>query len=107
MLDSLDAVDQGRDTVVDARAAKGRGLRAGAWSVLSHSSNDGSWSEMKMNLDRIRHLVWRWRRDAAGQVVMEYALLMSLIAIVAMGAVQTVGTTVSTLFWDVIAAATP
>lgn len=60
-----------------------------------------------MNLNSIRHLMWRLRRDDEGQDLMEYALLMSLIAIVAMGAVQTVGNTVTTLFWDAIAAATP
>lgn len=53
----------------------------------------------------IEHVIKRVRRDD-GQDLLEYALLMTLIAIVAMGAVDTVGQTVKTLFWDVIDAAT-
>jgi Flp pilus assembly pilin Flp len=41
-----------------------------------------------------------------GQDLLEYALLVSLIALVAMSAVTTVGSTIKTVFWDVIAAAT-
>jgi pilus assembly protein Flp/PilA len=51
----------------------------------------------------------RWRRLGLredGQDLLEYALLVSLIALVAMGAVTTVGSTIKTVFWDVIAAAT-
>jgi Flp pilus assembly pilin Flp len=44
------------------------------------------------------------RRDE-GQDLLEYALLVALIALVAAGAVTTVGETISTVFWDVIAAA--
>ena len=40
-----------------------------------------------------------------GQDILEYALLIALIALGAVGAVTTVGQTVSTVFWDVIAAA--
>jgi pilus assembly protein Flp/PilA len=47
----------------------------------------------------------RVRRDE-GQDLLEYALLVALIALVAMGAVTTVGTTIKTVFWDVISAAT-
>ena len=50
-----------------------------------------------------------WRRLGLredGQDLLEYALLVSLIALVAMGAVTTVGSTIKTVFWDVIAAAT-
>ena len=47
--------------------------------------------------------VWRQER---GQDLLEYALLVSLIAIVAMGAVNTVGTTITSVFWNVISAAT-
>ena len=39
-----------------------------------------------------------------GQDLLEYALLMSLIAIVAMASVKTMGDTVKTVLWDVIAA---
>jgi len=50
-----------------------------------------------------------WRRLGLredGQDLLEYALLVSLIALVAVGAVTTVGNTIKTVFWDVIAAAT-
>ena len=40
-----------------------------------------------------------------GQDLLEYALLVALIVLVAMGAVATVGSTIKTVFWDVIAAA--
>jgi Flp pilus assembly pilin Flp len=45
------------------------------------------------------------RRRDEGQDLLEYALLVALIALSAAGAVTTVGETVSTVFWDVIAAA--
>jgi len=38
-----------------------------------------------------------------GQDLLEYALLVALIALVAATAVTEVGTTIRTLFWDVIA----
>jgi Flp pilus assembly pilin Flp len=44
------------------------------------------------------------RRRDEGQDLLEYALLVALIALGAAGAVTTVGQTVSTVFWDVIAA---
>jgi Flp pilus assembly pilin Flp len=55
-------------------------------------------------LKRIVNAVVRRRED--GQDLLEYALLVSLIALVAMSAVTTVGSTIKTVFWDVIAAAT-
>jgi pilus assembly protein Flp/PilA len=45
----------------------------------------------------------RVRRSEDGQDLLEYGLLAALIAIVALGAVTAVGTTVSTVFWQVIA----
>jgi pilus assembly protein Flp/PilA len=48
-----------------------------------------------------------WRRlvfREDGQDLLEYALLVALIVLVAIGAVTTVGTTLKTVFWDVIAA---
>ena len=42
-------------------------------------------------------------RDESGQDLMEYGLLMFLIAVVALAAVRTVGSTISTVFWDYIA----
>jgi Flp pilus assembly pilin Flp len=43
-------------------------------------------------------------RDDSGQDLMEYGLLMFLIAVVALAAVRTVGSTVNTVFWEYIAA---
>jgi len=40
----------------------------------------------------------------SGQDLMEYALLMVLIAIVAMSAVTAVGSTINSVFWEFIAA---
>jgi Flp pilus assembly pilin Flp len=41
----------------------------------------------------------------SGQDLLEYALLASLIAIVAIGAVTRVGETLNTVFWQAIASA--
>jgi pilus assembly protein Flp/PilA len=46
----------------------------------------------------------RLRREEEGQDLLEYGLLCALIALLALGAVTTVGETLSTVFWDVIAA---
>jgi Flp pilus assembly pilin Flp len=40
----------------------------------------------------------------SGQDLLEYALLVALIVIVAISAVAPVGTTIKTVFWDVISA---
>ena len=45
----------------------------------------------------------RLRRSEDGQDLLEYGLLMALIAIFAMGAVATLGNTINTLFWTTIA----
>ena len=42
-------------------------------------------------------------RSGNGQDLMEYGLLMALIAIVAYGAVASVGTAINTTFWQTIA----
>ena len=42
-------------------------------------------------------------RDDRGQDLIEYALLVSLIVIVAIAGVKNLGDTVSTVLWDVIA----
>jgi Flp pilus assembly pilin Flp len=41
--------------------------------------------------------------QTSGQDLLEYALLVALIVIVVMAAVSPVGTTIKTVFWDVIA----
>jgi Flp pilus assembly pilin Flp len=40
--------------------------------------------------------------DESGQDLLEYALLVALISLVAFGAVQTVGTTINGVFWNYI-----
>lgn len=47
---------------------------------------------------------WRiWHSDD-GQDLLEYGLLMALIAIVALGAVAALGNTIDSVFWQTIAA---
>ena len=45
----------------------------------------------------------RFRRSEDGQDLLEYGLLAALIAIIALGAVTTVGNTIHTVFWTTIA----
>ncbi|HZM94748.1 MAG TPA: Flp family type IVb pilin [Vicinamibacterales bacterium] len=40
--------------------------------------------------------------DESGQDLLEYALLVALIALVAVGAVTSVGTTINSVFWTYI-----
>jgi Flp pilus assembly pilin Flp len=40
--------------------------------------------------------------DESGQDLLEYSLLVALIALVAFGAVTSVGTTINTVFWTYI-----
>ena len=47
----------------------------------------------------------RFRRAEDGQDLLEYGLLAALIAIIALGAVQAVGSTIFNVFWSAIAAA--
>ena len=56
---------------------------------------------MTFELAIIRKL---WRDDD-GQDLLEYGLLAALIAIVALAAVSSVGTTIMNVFWSAIAAA--
>jgi Flp pilus assembly pilin Flp len=46
-----------------------------------------------------------WPKSEEGQDLLEYALLVALIALVAFGAVATVGQTIYTVFWKTIVAA--
>ncbi len=45
----------------------------------------------------------RFRRSEDGQDLLEYGLLMALIAIFAIGAVTMLGTTITNVFWSAIA----
>ena len=56
-----------------------------------------------MSVHRLRGAVERLRGSDSGQDLLEYALLVSLIVLAAMGAVGTLGGTLKTVFWDVIA----
>jgi Flp pilus assembly pilin Flp len=47
----------------------------------------------------------RFRRSDEGQDLLEYGLLVSLIAIVALGAVAGLGAAIMDVFWAVIAGA--
>jgi Flp pilus assembly pilin Flp len=42
------------------------------------------------------------RDEESGQDLLEYALLVALIVLVAIGAVATVGTTINSVFWSYI-----
>jgi Flp pilus assembly pilin Flp len=55
---------------------------------------------MRDPLIRLRQLLAR----CEGQDLLEYAMLVALIAIVAVGAITTVGVTINQAFWQVIAA---
>ena len=56
-----------------------------------------------MGVRRLRQAVERLSGSDSGQDLLEYALLVSLIVLAAMGAVGTLGVTLKTVFWDVIA----
>ena len=59
---------------------------------------------MKMMRSAIDCLLKRSSRDEeSGQDLLEYALLVSLVVLVAIGAVTAVGTTINTVFWSYIA----
>jgi Flp pilus assembly pilin Flp len=57
-----------------------------------------------MNIKRLKKTLQGLASDN-GQDLLEYALLCSLIVMVAIGAVTTVGTTINTVFWQAIASA--
>ena len=48
-----------------------------------------------------RQVVQRLRRDDSGQDLLEYALLVALIALVAFGAVELAGNSVNTIFSNI------
>ena len=56
---------------------------------------------------RFAALLRRVRRHDSGQDLIEYALLVGLVALVAVSAVTEVGTTIRDVFWNVIAASIP
>ena len=58
-----------------------------------------------MGINALRTRLRRLALSDSGQDLLEYALLASLIVIVAIGAVTQVGDTINTVFWGAIAAA--
>ena len=50
-------------------------------------------------------IIRRFRQGEEGQDLLEYGLLAALIAVVALASVQVLGTTILTVFWNVIGAA--
>ena len=54
-------------------------------------------------MSRVATAVLRLVRRDKGQDLLEYGLLAVLIAIVALGAVMTVGNTINQIFWNNIA----
>ena len=57
-----------------------------------------------MSTHRIPQALRRLSKEDSGQDLLEYALLVSLIVIAAIGAVDILGSTIKTAFWDGIAA---
>jgi Flp pilus assembly pilin Flp len=57
-----------------------------------------------MSTQLIRQAIRRSSQGDSGQDLLEYALLVSLIVIAAIGAVDTLGSTIKLVFWDGIAA---
>ena len=58
-----------------------------------------------MDIKALKARLRRLALSETGQDLLEYALLASLIAIVAFAAVTEVGNTINTVFWGAIAAA--
>ena len=56
---------------------------------------------------RFTAVLRRFRCDDSGQDLIEYGLLVCLVALVAVSAVGEVGTTIKNVFWTVIAASIP
>jgi Flp pilus assembly pilin Flp len=56
-------------------------------------------------MDRFSNFVSAMHRGEGGQDLLEYALLCALIALVCVGTVTTVGNTINSVLWQVIAAA--
>jgi Flp pilus assembly pilin Flp len=54
-------------------------------------------------MQQVLAIVGRLVKQDEGQDLLEYGLLVVLIAIVALGAVMTLGTTINNIFWNNIA----
>jgi Flp pilus assembly pilin Flp len=58
-----------------------------------------------MDIQALKAKLRRLALSDTGQDLVEYALLASLIAVVAFGAVSEVGNTINTVFWQAISSA--
>ena len=58
-----------------------------------------------MDMTALKARLRRLALSETGQDLVEYALLVSLIAVVAFGAVTRVGDTINTVFWTAISSA--
>jgi Flp pilus assembly pilin Flp len=57
--------------------------------------------------ERITNWVWRrFGRSDSGQDLLEYALLVALISLAAVFSITSVGSSIQTVLWDAIDAAT-
>ena len=83
-----------------ADQTKGRAERKPA---LSFTGKDGRREAMNMMRNPVDLLLKSSVLiEESGQDLLEYALLVALIALVAVGAVTTVGTTINSVFWTYI-----
>ena len=72
--------------------------------ALSFIERVGRQRARNMTRDAFERLLRRAALDdESGQDLLEYGLLVALIALVAVGAVTTVGTTINGVFWTYIA----
>ncbi len=56
-----------------------------------------------ITLRRLAEIPRMFRRSDDGQDLLEYGVLAALIAVIALGAVSTVGNAIHTVFWTAIA----
>jgi pilus assembly protein Flp/PilA len=89
--------------------APSRGSRNNAWSHFAHTAlrvDRDAPEERHMTMElitRLRSLV----KNDEGQDLLEYALLVALIALVCVGAIGLAGTHVNTIFGNIAAALVP
>ena len=89
---------------MSGREGHGEGGLQSALPLTSLSMRSGRKGDM---FARMANRVWsRWVSPEHGQDLLEYALLVALIALAAVGAVTSVGTTINTVLWDAIDATT-
>lgn len=76
--------------------------------MLANSGTRQFFARDSLNEDAMQlavTVIQRFRRNEQGQDLLEYGMLAAMIAIVAMGAVASVGNAILSVFWSAIAAA--